>query len=99
MIGIALLGLGYAGMIQLRGWKKVGNARVVGAYDPRPERRRMAEDEFGVKTFDDMDALLDSPGVDAVDIATPPASHVPDGLRAVARGKAILVQKPFALSV
>src|SRR5262249_19080290 len=50
--------------------------------------------EHGVVAYADIaDAL---PHVDAVVIATPPASHEPLGLKAIAAGKHVLIEKPLA---
>jgi len=45
-----------------------------------------------------MDALLAREDVDAVYIATPHNHHFPDGLRAIAAGKHLLIEKPLALN-
>ena len=46
--------------------------------------------------YDDADALLADPEVDAVYIATPPDSHADYTLRAAAAGKPVYVEKPMA---
>jgi len=53
----------------------------------------------GVPThYDDAQALIDDPGVDAVYIATPPSSHCELALRAAQAGKPCLVEKPMAVN-
>jgi len=47
---------------------------------------------------DSIDALLARKDVDAVYIATPHNHHFPDGLRAIAAGKPLLIEKPLALN-
>ena len=46
--------------------------------------------------YDDADALVADPEVDAVYIATPPDSHLEHALRAAAAGKPAYVEKPIA---
>ncbi|UFU04374.1 Gfo/Idh/MocA family oxidoreductase [Ruania suaedae] len=46
--------------------------------------------------YDDADALLADPAVDAVYVATPPDSHRDYTLRALAAGKPVYVEKPMA---
>lgn len=62
--------------------------------------RRKAEDyahRHGVpRAYDDADALIGDPEVDAVYIATPPSSHCELALRVANRGKPCLVEKPMA---
>jgi predicted dehydrogenase len=49
-----------------------------------------------LRTYADNKALLADPEVQAVFIATPNAFHAPLALRALAAGKHVLVEKPFA---
>ena len=64
--------------------------------------RARAEDyarRHGVaRAYDDAQALIDDPEVDAVYIATPPDSHASLALRVAAAGKPCLVEKPMARS-
>lgn len=48
------------------------------------------------RSYDDADALLADPEVDAVYIATPPDSHADYTARAAAAGKPVYVEKPMA---
>lgn len=62
---------------------------------------RKAEDyarRHGVpRWYDDADALIADPEVDAVYVATPPSSHAPLAIRALQAGKPVYVEKPMAL--
>lgn len=49
--------------------------------------------------YDDADALLRDPEVDAVYVATPPSSHLDLTLRCAAAGKPVYVEKPMAMNV
>lgn len=48
------------------------------------------------RAYDDADALLADPEVDAVYVATPPDSHADYAVRAAAAGKPVYVEKPVA---
>jgi predicted dehydrogenase len=52
------------------------------------------EPEHGAPVYPDLEDAL--PHVDAVVIATPPRSHAPLALKAIAAGKHVLVEKPMA---
>lgn len=60
----------------------------------RGELDRAAQD-LGVTAYDDAEALVDDPEVNAVLVVTPPPTHLPLSSLAVARGKPVLVEKPF----
>jgi predicted dehydrogenase len=72
-------------------------ARVVAASDPHPERlAELAAGLGGLRTYADNAALLADPELDAVFIATPNAFHAPLARQALAAGKHVIVEKPFA---
>lgn len=50
------------------------------------------------KWYDDADALIADPEIDAIYIATPPSSHAEYTLKAAAAGKPVYVEKPMATS-
>jgi predicted dehydrogenase len=52
------------------------------------------ESEHGIAAYADIEDALSR--VDAVVIATPPASHAPLALKAIAAGKHVLIEKPMA---
>ena len=61
--------------------------------------RAFAVRHGAARTHESADALIEDPGIDAVYIATPVASHAPVSLAAVRAGKHVLVEKPMALDV
>ena len=65
--------------------------------DPPEVRRAQAEADFGVVTHDSVDALFADPAVDVVVVGTPPSTHAEITLAALAAGKHVVSEKPFAL--
>ncbi|WP_099364701.1 Gfo/Idh/MocA family protein [Fredinandcohnia onubensis] len=57
-----------------------------------------AERHHVPKWYDDADALITDPEVDAVYIATPPASHKEYAIMVAQAGKPVYVEKPMALN-
>lgn len=51
------------------------------------------------KWYDDADALINDPNVDAIYIATPPGSHKEYTMKAAKAGKPVYVEKPMALNL
>ena len=76
-----------------------GGGRVVAAASRDAARAKAFAEQFGIPTaYGDYDALLADPQVQAVYIATPHPLHAQWALRAIAAGKHVLVEKPFALN-
>jgi 1,5-anhydro-D-fructose reductase (1,5-anhydro-D-mannitol-forming) len=48
--------------------------------------------------YDNAEALLDNPDIDAIYIATPPAQHLEYALAALAAGKHVYIEKPVTLN-
>ena len=61
--------------------------------------RDYAERHGVPRWYDNADALIADPDVDAVYVATPPSSHREYTLRAAAAGKPVYVEKPMALDL
>jgi predicted dehydrogenase len=62
-----------------------------------PERARSTATAWGIPTvFESYEALIESPDVDAVYIGTPASLHRQPAIAAIAAGKHVLCEKPFA---
>lgn len=59
--------------------------------------RDYAERHGVPRWYDDADALIADPEVDAVYVATPPSSHKEYAIRAMRAGKPVYVEKPMAM--
>ncbi|MGI9421576.1 MAG: Gfo/Idh/MocA family protein, partial [Hyphomicrobiaceae bacterium] len=94
---VGLIGAGMITHHHLIGWSKVPEAQVVAVCDPIRERAEERAQVFAIDdVYDSMEDLLASKAVDAVDIATPRETHAAMVRQALARGLAVLCQKPLA---
>jgi predicted dehydrogenase len=99
-VGCALVGFGYWGPNLARNVQSHADAELLYVCDLDPaELDRVRELHPGVATTHSYDEILGDPAVDAVLIATPPASHAALGLAAIAAGKHLFVEKPLATSL
>lgn len=71
---------------------------AVAARDPR--RAAAYAGEYGIpRVHADYADLIADPLIDLIYIGTPPSTHAELALRAIAAGKPVLVEKPFAMTV
>jgi predicted dehydrogenase len=99
-VNLAVVGYGYWGPNIVRNVMDSSDLRLWGLCDLNPERVAKFSSRYpGVRTSDSFDEVLADPEVNAVSIATPPATHYPLARQALEAGKHVLVEKPLATKV
>ena len=95
---IGLLGTGpWAQMAYAPALSRHGELDFVGVWGRRAAAAKELADSYGVRAYDDVDALLAD--VDAVAVALPPAVQADLAVRAARAGCHLLLDKPLALTV
>lgn len=79
--------------------RSVSGLSLYGVCDINKARREEAEKDFGVKTFEDIDQVLEDEKVGLVVIATPHDTHAPLSIKAMNAGKNVVVEKVMCLDV
>ena len=80
-------------------FQKVNNSELVAVMRRTGELAKdYAKRHQIAKWYDDADALINDPDVDAVYIATPPGSHKEYTIKVAKAGKPVYVEKPMALN-
>lgn len=96
MTGWAIFGTGAVSERWVAGLAPLGEAtKIIAVASRDPANARAFAARHGGTAADYADALA-VPGVDAVYVATPPSLHEDHALMAIAAGKAVLIEKPFA---
>src|SRR5262245_58451376 len=96
-IKIAIAGSGYGRKVALPVYAELTEFGPVAVWSRRPERARELAAEAGVGLGTaDLDELLSVPGLEAVHVATPVATHVQLAVAAAERGLHVLCEKPLA---
>jgi predicted dehydrogenase len=98
-IRVAVIGIGYWGSKHVRVLRSTTGVGAVIGVDQRFARigNGNPEIDHGITVYSCIEDAL--PHVDAVVIATPPASHAPLGLKAIKAGKHVLIEKPMATTI
>src|SRR5690348_3773250 len=99
MIRIGVIGYGYWGPNLVRNFADLDTASVAMVSDRRAERLAQVTRRYpGAAVTTEPEALLRSPDVDAVVIATPVDHHFDLAMGALRAGKHVLVEKPITAS-
>lgn len=94
---LGIIGSGLIAGVTARAAAPAAGCEVVAVSARRQDAARAFAAEHGIPhAFDDWRALLDSPEVDAVYVATPTAPREEICVRAAQLGKHVLAEKPFA---
>ncbi len=100
MLHIAQIGVGYWGPNLLRNLVANKRATVTAVVDLSSERRDFVHGLYpALRVTGNVEEVISDPGIKAVVIATPVATHFDLAMRALAAGKHIFVEKPMARSV
>ncbi len=97
MLKVGVLGAGHLGKIHLRLLNQSEKYELVGFYDPFKENAAKVAAEFGYKSFDSIQELIDA--VDVIDIVTPTLSHFDCAKLAIEAGKHVFLEKPITTTV
>ena len=99
-IGVGLVGCGRWGLNYLRAFSELEGCRVVAACDVSPDRLREVERRApGLRTSTDLKALLATPELDAVIVATDATRHYEVARAVLEAGKHCLVEKPMTTDI
>lgn len=104
-VKVGLIGVGWWGMINARAAFKAGGVEVLGICDIDSEHLEKGAEEIEKlqgrrpKTFKLYAELLETPGMEAVIISTPPQWHALPFLAALSKGMHIYLEKPVSYDV
>jgi predicted dehydrogenase len=95
-VKVGLLGVGAWGLNQLRAFRDEPRCVLASVYDPDPVAQQRALAMAPVALARTPDEIFADRTIDAVVIATPAQSHAALATQAIAAGKHVLIEKPFA---
>ena len=93
MLKAGVIGAGHLGKIHLKLLQQSSEYDLIGFYDGDKQRAKEIEGEFGYKSFDSAEALIEA--VDMIDVVTPTITHFETAKKAITSGKHLFVEKPI----
>ncbi len=95
-VRVAVVGAGNIGRVHLDAYVRSGRAEIVAVADPVLEAARARADAFGCRAYADYREMLAREELQAISVCTPPVAHREVTEAALARGLAVLCEKPLA---
>jgi predicted dehydrogenase len=96
-VKVAIVGSGFGRKVALPVYTELEEFEPVAVWSRRPERAQELAEDAGVELgTSDYDELLSFPGLEAVHVATPVATHAQFAVAAAERGLHVLCEKPLA---
>ncbi|MGZ6441807.1 MAG: Gfo/Idh/MocA family oxidoreductase [Pseudobdellovibrionaceae bacterium] len=93
---VGVIGLGFGQSVHIPVFKNNPQCKVVAVGSTRLEKAQMVAGTHGIQAaYDDFKRLLDSEKLDILSIATPPNEQYEIAKEAIARGVALLLEKPL----
>ena len=98
-VRLGIIGCGVIGNAHLKSAAETPEIETVAVADLREETAKAAAEKFGVKkVYPSGDTLLEDREIEAVILAMPAFARMPLALRAFAKGKHVLTEKPVAMN-
>jgi predicted dehydrogenase len=99
IIGIGIIGAGFAQTTQIPGFKNCEGARIVAIASARREHAAEVARDFDIPNVEsDWRSLVAREDIDLVSIVTPVVTHCEMTLAALDAGKSVLCEKPMAMN-
>ena len=97
-VRLGVIGCGGMAQNHMKHFENVAGLRFVAGADPVQANRDRVAQDYGIETYDDGYALINSGKVDAVFIGTPHYFHPPYAIAALDAGLHVLTEKPVAVT-
>lgn len=96
-IGVIVVGVGFVGgQAHTPSFKKIEGSNLLGLCARTKKRVKPLAEKYGVRYYLDYDEALKNPELDAVVIAVPTPYHYDMAMKAIKKGKHVLLEMPIA---
>jgi predicted dehydrogenase len=94
---IGVIGVGHLGRFHTQNYAKISSADLTGVYDVDQERSKQVAEEYGTKSYSDMQQLLQD--IDAVSLVVPTSLHFETAKTILENGIHCLIEKPITSTI
>jgi predicted dehydrogenase len=101
-LGVGIVGTGWVSGEYIRAFEAEARTEVRAIVSRDKERAHQKTEEYGItraRSYEQLEKMLDDPGIQIVVLATPHHLHVPQGIAAAKAGKHLVIEKPAALDL
>lgn len=98
-LGFGLLGAGLIAPFHAKALQASKLTELIAVADVDAQRVEKITSAFGCKGYGSLDAMLEDPEIDVINVITPNHLHHDAVLKAAAAGKHVLIEKPPAMSL
>lgn len=98
MINMGIIGFGRMGMVHADIISKIKDLNLIAVSKKSSERSKEIRDNYGVEVYTDNDKLLDIREIDYVVISTTNETHEELTIKALNKGKNVIVEKPMSIN-
>ncbi|RLE60102.1 MAG: hypothetical protein DRJ49_04465 [Thermoprotei archaeon] len=98
-IRVGIIGVGRRGLAHLRTLRNFENVTIAAVCDVDKAKLGNVVREYKVKSYLNLDEMLEKERLDAVVICTPVPYHVPQALRCIEKGIHVMIEKPVSTSI
>jgi len=95
----AIVGCGKVGHFHARALANLEKSEFVAVCSTSLDRANAFGDQYGVRAFDSVEAMVEDAQVDVVCICTPHPQHASVAIAALKHGCHVLIEKPLASSL
>jgi UDP-N-acetylglucosamine 3-dehydrogenase len=98
-VKVGIVGAGAMGAEHAYCYGEIESVEVVGVFSRNRERAENAARTSNARSFVDAFAMINDPAIDAIDVCAPSANHREFVVAALAQGKHVFCETPFALQL
>lgn len=96
IVNIGIVGTGFISPFHYNGFKKNNDAKIVGmCTHSNLEKLNTLCDQWGIRAYRDFDEMVEDSHIDALIIGSVNTDHYPQIMKAIAKGKHLLIEKPI----